>query len=264
MNESQTNCPSATEAAFTSCLSGTENSEKAPENTPPADEATTSAPHTQSSPPPQASKAFEIFTLIKHTIGAQTHLSDANIAIAAFWVISTWFQDALTVLPCLAIIGPAHEATELLRVLHGLCRGSLLLAGFRGGDLKDVYCRTLLISEPNLNNQTAALLGNLTNRGFMIVDQRSYLYCNSSNAIYIGDDLTIKRIQHAIYINVTPALDAEEKNPPEWVQRNLECLRGLLTKYRENNLARVSRLEFNPKGVSPGEVALVATAERPL
>jgi hypothetical protein len=166
-------------------------------------------------------------------------LSDANIAIAAFWVISTWFQDALTVLPCLAIIGPAHEATELLRVLHGLCRGSLLLAGFRGGDLKDVYCRTLLISEPNLNNQTAALLGNLTNRGFMIVDQRSYLYCNSSNAIYIGDDLTIKRIQHAIYINVTPALDAEEKNPPEWVQRNLECLRGLLTKYRENNLARV-------------------------
>jgi hypothetical protein len=88
MNESQTNCPSATEAALTSSLSGTENSEKAPENTPPADEATTSAPHTQSSPPPQASKAFEIFTWIKHTIGALTHLSEANIAVAAFWVIS--------------------------------------------------------------------------------------------------------------------------------------------------------------------------------
>jgi hypothetical protein len=50
-----------------------------------------------------------------------------------------------------------------------------------------------------------------------------------------------------------------EKNPPECVQRNLECLRGHLTKYRESNLARVSRLEFNPKGVSP-ETGAIAKA----
>jgi hypothetical protein len=257
MNESQTNSPSATEAAPTSSLSGTENSEKAPKNTPPAYEATTSAPDTQSSRPSQPSKAFEIFTRIKHTIGAKTHLSDANIAVAAFWVISTWFQEALTVLPCLAITGPAHEATELLRVLHDLCSGSLLLAGFRRGDLKDVSRRTLLISEPNLNNQTSALLGNLTNRGFMIVEQRSYLYCHSSNAIYIGDDPKIKRIQHAIYIDVTPALDAEKGIPPEWVPRNNEYLLGHLAKYRENNLAQVRRLEFDPTGVLPETGAIL-------
>ncbi|RZU40818.1 hypothetical protein [Edaphobacter modestus] len=186
-------------------------------------------------------------------------MSDANITVAAFWVISTWFQEALTVLPCLAITGPAHEATELLRVLHDLCRGSLLLAGFRRGDLKDVCCRTLLISEPNLNNQTAALLGNLTNRGFMIVEQRSYLYCHSSNAIYIGDDPTIKRIQHAIYIDVTSPLDAEKTTPPEWVHRNIEYLPGDLTKYRKNNLDQVRRLEFNPTGVSP-ETGAIAKA----
>jgi hypothetical protein len=257
MNESPTNSPSATEAVPTSSLSGTENSEKAPENTPPADEATTSAPDTQSSLPPQPSNAFEIFTWIKHTIGAQTHLSDANITVVAVWVISTWFQEALTVLPCLAITGPAHEATELLRVLHDLCRRSLLLAGFRRGDLKDVCCRTLLISEPNLNNQTAALLGNLTNRGFVIVEQRSYLYCHSSKAIYIGDDPTIKRIQHAIYIDVTPALNAEKGIPPEWVHRNIEYLPRHLATYRESNLAQVRRLEFNPTGVSPESGAIV-------
>jgi hypothetical protein len=259
MNESHTNSPSATEAASTSSLSDTKNSEKAPENAPPADEASTLAPDTESPLPPQPSKAFEIFTWIKHTIGAQTHLSDANIAVAAFWVISTWFQEALTVLPCLAITGPAHEATELLRVLHDLCRRSLLLAGFRRGDLKDVFRRTLLISEPNLSNQTAALLGNLTNRGFMIVEQRSYLYCHSSKAIYIGDDPTIKRIQHAIYIDVTPALDAEKGIPSEGVHRNIEYLLGHLAKYRENNLAQVRRLEFNPTGVSP-ETGAIAKA----
>jgi hypothetical protein len=259
MNGSQTNSPSATEAVPTSSLSGSENSEKAPENTPPANEADTSTPDTQSSPSPQPSKAFEIFTRIKHTIGAQTHLSEVNIAVAAFWVISTWFQEALIVLPCLVITGPAHEATELLRVLHDLCRGSLLLAGFRRGDLQEVGRQTLLISEPNLNNQTAALVGNLTNRGFMIVAQRSYLYCHSSKAIYIGDDPMIKRIQHAIYIDVTPPLNAAKGIPPEWVPQNIQHLSGHLAKYRESNLTQVCRLEFAPTGVLP-ETGAVAKA----
>ena len=246
MNESQTSFPSATEAVPTSPLSVT-------------DEAATSAPDTQSSPAPPSSKALETFTAIKHTIKAQTHLSDADSAIAAFWVISTWFQEALMVLPCLVITGPAHEATALLRVLHNLCLGSRLLAGFRRGDLKDVSRNTLLISEPNLNNQNAALLGNLTNRGFMIVEQGYCLQCHSSKAVYIGDDPTIKRIQHAIYIDVTPPLNAERGIPPKWVQRNIECLPGHLAKYRESNLAQVRCLEFNPTGVSP-ETGSVANA----
>src|SRR5271168_4210243 len=258
MNDSQTNPPAVTEAAPTSSP-GVDNSEKAPKNPPRADETTTSAAHTQSSPPPQPSKAFEIFTWIKHTIGAQTHLSDANIAFAAFWVISTWFQEALTVLPCLAITGPAHEATELLRVLHDLCNGSLLLAGFRRGDLNDLRCRTLLISEPNLTNQNAALLGNLTNRGFMIVAQGSSLYCHSSKAIYIGDDPKVKRIQHSIYIDVTPALDEEKGIPPERVLQNIKYLVGHLTEYRKTNLDQVRRLAFNPMGVS-SETGAIAKA----
>jgi hypothetical protein len=246
MNDSHTNFPSVTEAAVTLPLSGT-------------DEGAASAPDTQSSPAPPSSKAFEIFTSIKDTIKAQTHLSDADTGIAAFWVVSTWFQEALIVLPCLVITGPAHEATELLRVLHDLCLGSLLLAGFRRGDLKEVYRRTLLISEPYLNNQTAALLGNLTNRGFAIVDQRSYFYCHSSNAVYIGDDPTIRRIQHAIYVDVTPAPNAAKRLPTEHLDRRAEYLRGHLANYRETNLAHVRRLEFNPTGVSP-ETGAIAKA----
>ena len=225
--------------------------ETPPANSPPPKEAATSALGPQSSPAPRTRKALEIFTTIKHTIKAQTHLSDADVAVAAFWVISTWFQEALIVLPCLVITGPAHEANELLRVLHDLCYASLLLAGFRRGDLKEVSRHTLLISEPDLNNQTAALLGSLTNRGFLIVEQRYYVHCHSSKAVYIGDDPTIRRIQHAIYIDVTPAPSAAKGIPPEWVQRNIEYLPGHLAKYRESNLAQVRRLEFNPTGVSP-------------
>jgi hypothetical protein len=119
------------------------------------------------------------------------------------------------------------------------------------GDLKDVSRHTLLISESNLNNQTAALLGNLTNRGFMILKQGSYLQCRTSKAVYIGEDPTIRRIQHAIYIDVTPALYAEKRIPPVGIDRAVEDLNSNLAKYREGNLAQVRRLAFNPIGVSP-------------
>jgi hypothetical protein len=246
MNESQTNFPSATEAAPALPSAST-------------NKAATSAPDTQFSPP-ASSDAVEMFTRIRHTIKARTNLSDADVAISAFWVISTWFQEALIVLPCLVITGPAHEATELLRVLHDLCCASVLLAGFRRGDLKYVSCRTLLIAETNMTSRTAALLGSLTNRGFIIVEQGSYLHCHSSKAIYIGgDDPPIKRIQNAIYIDVTPALYAAKGIPQECVYGNIEYLRGHLAKYRENNLAQVRRLEFNPIGVSP-ETGAIAKA----
>ncbi len=258
MNESQAISPSATKADPTSSLSSIENPEIAPANTS-RSEAASSAPDNQSSALPQPSKAFEVFTRINHTIGAKTHLSDTNIAVAAFWVISTWFQDALTLLPCLAITGPAHEATELLRVLHELCSGSVILAGFRRQDLQEVSRGTLLISEPNLSNRNAALLGNLTNRGFMIVEQRSYLHCHSSKAIYIGEDSKIKRIQHAIYIDVTPTLKAEKGIPPAGDGLSVEDLNAQLTKYRERNLAQVRRLEFIPTGLSP-ETGAIAKA----
>jgi hypothetical protein len=75
------------------------------------------------------------------------------------------------------ISGPAHEAMVILGVLRDLCRTPTLLAGFKRADLKDLNgYRTLLISEPNLDNRTAALLGNLTNQDFMLVDQGSYLF----------------------------------------------------------------------------------------
>ncbi len=257
MNESQTSSTPATEAALTSSLSVTENLEKSPTNGPPPEDAVTSAPGTQSPPAPRSSKALEIFTTIKHTIKAQTHLSDADTDIVAFWVISTWFQEALIVLPCLVITGPAHEATEFLRILYELCYAPLLLAGLRRGDLKDVSRYTLLISEQNLNNRTAALLGNLTNWGFMIVEQGYRLQCHTSKAVYIGEDP--KRIQHSIYIDVTAPLNAEKGIPPEWVQRNIEYLPSHLAKYRESNLAQVRRLAFNPTGVSP-ETSAVAKA----
>jgi hypothetical protein len=260
LNDSHTNRSPANEAAITSPLSGIENSEKVPENTSQPNEVTTPTAGAPVLLPPQPSKAVQIFTWIKQSIVAQTRLPEAVSSLVTFWVISTWFQEALTVLPCLVISGPAHDATLVLRVLNDFCRGPALLAGFRRSDLITLNSgrATMLISEPNLDNRAAALLGNLTNQGFMIVEERSLICCARSRAIYVGEDPAIRRIQHSIYIHITPT-DAEPPTPPQWLQQNIEDVPSHLDRYREKNLDHVRRLEFSPSGVSL-ETAAIAKA----
>jgi hypothetical protein len=101
-----------------------------------------------------------------------------------------------------------------------------------------------------LNNRTAALLGNLTNRGFILVEQGSLVQRVSPKAVYIGEDPTINRIQHSIYINVAAPPNALPLIRPQGLQPTTDNLRSHLIQYRERNLEQVRRLEFNPRGLS--------------
>ena len=154
----------------------------------------------------------------------------------------------MTVFPCLLITGPAHEAMRVVRALKDMCYKPALLAGFRRTDLKDVNhnFKTLLISQPNLTHGSAALLGNLTNRDFMLVEQGSYYYCAGSKAIYIGTDPAGKRIQHSLYINAAVPANAGAPSRPEWVDN----LAGHLRLYRQKYLEQVRHLQFLPSGLS--------------
>ena len=212
--------------------------------------------------PPKAT-AVQIFNWIKRSIVAQTHLPDDAAALVALWVISTWFQDTLAVLPCLVISGPAHNAMVVLRVLNDFCCKPVLVAEFRKGDLETLNwgCQTLLISEPNLDNRKAALLGNLTNRGFRIVADGSAIVCSKSRAIYIGEDPATKKIQHSIHINIVPT-KAEPPTPLQGLQTNIEYIPVHLNQYREKNLYHVRRWPFIPFGLSSETAAIAAALGR--
>jgi hypothetical protein len=138
----------------------------------------------------------------------------------------------------------------VLRVLYDLCCGPNLVAGFRRADLKDLRNGTLLISEPNLDNRTAALLGILTNRDFILVDQGYHRYFACSWAIYIGEDPAIKRIQHSICIDAGARPHARPPDASQLPPGTIETLRNRLLEYRKRNLERVRRLGFNPCGLS--------------
>jgi hypothetical protein len=192
-----------------------------------------------------------LHTQIMQMVAGRTRLPDSVGALVAFWVISTWFQDAFTVFPCLVVSGPEHEGTVILRVLHELCCAPILLAGFKRADLKELKrYRTLLISEQNLDARTAALFGNLTNRDFALVEQGSFLYCANSKAVYIGEDPAIKRIQHSIYIDATVPARTDGPVPGQPAPETIDAIWNHILEYRTRNLDKVRSLEFNPCGLS--------------
>jgi len=248
MDASDTNPPPATEAAPTSSP-GVENSEKASENTAQADVATTFVTAIQSWPSPDSSKAAMLHHWMRRSILAQTHLQEDVAALIAFWILSTWFQDAVTVLPCLVISGASHDAVVVLRILKAFCREPSLAAEFRRGDIDNYHwnSRTFLILEPNLDNKKAVLLGNLTNPGFQMLVAGRRLDCSKSRAIYIGTNPAIHQIQNAIHITITPS-NAEPPRPPEWLQSAIDNLPSHLGSYRVRSLDKVRRLEFIPSG----------------
>ena len=214
-------------------------------------------------PIPRRATVIEIFTWIKRSVLAQTPLPEDAAELVAFWVISTWFQEALTVFPCLVITGPAHDAMVVLGILWAFCPKRVRVADFRKSDLATLNRRfsTALISEPNLNKRNAALLGNLTNRGFGVVAEGCAIDYSMSRAIYAGEHPGTHKIQHSIHLHI-PATNAAPPAHPEWLQKTIEHVRGHLSQYCEKNLSHVREWTIVPSGVSSETAAIAAALGR--
>ena len=220
---------------------------------------TAGAPVEAPPPPPRVATATALVTWIKLCLLARTNLSEDAAELIAFWVISTWFQDVLTVFPCLGITGSAHDASRVLHVLKTLCAAPVLLAGFRRSDLNTLSrCWTVLISEPNLDKRTAALLSNLTEREFRIVDGGSMSYHSRSTAIYLGENPETHRILNSIHLHLAPT-NAEPAASPRRLQEMMEHLSKHLSQYRRKYLSHVQNWMWTRCDFS-SETATMATA----
>lgn len=255
---------------------GTTSTDAGPKTRPPASEAAGNADDTDLStarpneiltasvetplPIPRKAAVLEIFTWIKRSVLAQTNLPEDAAELVVFWMISTWFQDALTVLPCLLITGPASDAMVVLRILKVFCRMAVRVAGFQKGDLATLNrdCHTALISEANLSSRNAALLGNLTNAGFLVVAAGCATDYSMSRAIYAGEHPVPHKIENSIHFHIPPT-NAAPPASPEWLQKTIERVPGHLGQYREKNLGHVRCWTIVPSGLS-SETATIAAA----
>ncbi len=210
-------------------------------------------------PPPRVATATEVVSWIKRVLQAQTHLSDAAAQLVAFWVISTWFPDALAIHPCLVITGSAHTARTVLHLLHGFCCSAALLAGFKRSHLRALRRHwTNLVWEPNLDKRTADLLGNMTDRDFRIAEGESLTRYAMSTAIYAGENPLSHKIENAIHIHISPTTAAPPP-APRGLQTMINRIPVHLSQYREKNLSHVQHWTWVPEGLSP-ETAAIATS----
>jgi hypothetical protein len=141
--------------------------------------------------PPQPDVAVdELFVAIQRISTRETRLVDQVSALLAFWVISTWLKDALTLYPCLVLTGPPHEAMLVLQTLEALCKRPIRVGTFNIAIVKDIPWAgdpTLLIYEPNLDRRMTALLGSSTRRGFLqFIGGYRFDLCGHK-AIYVGN-----------------------------------------------------------------------------
>jgi hypothetical protein len=218
------------------------------------------APVKATVPPPRVATAVELHTWIKQSVLAQAHLPEDAAELVAFWVISTWFQDALTLLPCLVITGPAHVARALLHLLRDFCRQPALLAGFQRSHLSVLHrsCRTNLVWKPNLGKRTADLLSSLTDRNFSVVEGGSLTCFSKSTAIYAGENPVSHEIENSLNIHIPPT-NAAPPATPQGPRKMIERIQVHLDQYRGKNLSYVHNWTWVPEGVSP-ERATIVTA----
>ncbi len=210
--------------------------------------------------PQRKATAAQIFAWLRKSVVEQTYLPEAAAELVSYWIISTWFQDVLHVLPCLVITGPMHHAMLVLNCLRNYCVRPARVAKFRRSDLGVLSsaCATCLLSEPNLDKRAAALLSNLTDPKCWVVEKGSFNGYARATAIYAGEDPGTHKILHSIQVHITPTPLIAARHP-EWLQNHIERLPEHLKQYRKAHRETVRDSEFVAYGL-PLEAAAIATA----
>jgi hypothetical protein len=214
-------------------------------------------------PPPRVAAAGQLIKWIKRVLLAQTILPEDAAELVAFWVILTWLQDAMTVLPSLVLTGAPHQASRVLRGLSTLCCEARLLSGFQRSHLGVLQrvCKTNLVWEPNLDKRTATLLSNMTDRNFVVVEHGSLISCARATAIYAGANPETHPIENAIRIHIAPTI-AGPPARPQWLHKMIDRLPVHLEQYRDMNLSHIRLWTWAPSGLSPESAAIAAPLGR--
>jgi hypothetical protein len=204
----------------------------------------------------------QFFSQIKTTILEQTSVSSEVSAVLTYWVLSTWFMDALPLAPCLVITGSSHEGDILLRTLRAFCRHSFLMAGANGSSLKGIpwhLSPTLLIFEPNLRKVTTELISCSTRPGYLVGSAEKYQDYYCPKAIYVGQKLSMQSIPgYSVHVNAT-ATSTVGLGSRRMSEAITQSLQNQLLNYRLSNLVNVHKSNFDAVDL-PTETRTIANA----
>ena len=197
----------------------------------------------------------ELFTQVRKAILEQTSLSNQVSALLTYWCLSTWFTNSLEIAPCLVITGSSFEGDVVLRTLKTFCRFAFLMAGVTSADLKKINWiarPTLLLFDPNLTKQMAALLACSTSPGYMVNTTKGYLDYFGPKAIYLGENLPTHPIPpSSIHVNATAMSKVGQGYGRPLSDSIVQSFQNRLFDYRLKNMVRVNDSEFDASDLPP-------------
>jgi hypothetical protein len=213
----------------------------------------------ESVPVPTASTPYgaidELFDRLQKAIAAQACLSEPASRLLAHWTLSTWFPDALSLAPALAVVGPGYEGEQVLCALRNFCRYPLMLMRADINSLKNVNWHTtptLLFHDPSVTKQMASLLGCTATRGHLVGDAGYYRDFFGAKAVYLGEEVSADRIPLcSVRINVHPIAAARAiDKASRLTEIEVQKLQNELLNYRLKNLVRVYNSKFDASQLS--------------
>lgn len=179
--------------------------------------------------------------------------------ILAYWCFASWFPEVLRFVPRLTITGPRFAADLLFRVVRGVCRRPVLLAGMNSAVLKAIPLNelmpTLLIRETSLNKRKAELLDASDQKDYLVASGKDLRHYCCAKCIYLGEGHGQQAtLPDGIHIHVGNA--RFPGYPLSW-DRDIEVFQNKLFLYRSLHYLDVLWSRFRVDGLLP-ELCAVA------
>ncbi len=179
--------------------------------------------------------------------------------LLTYWCFASWFPEVLRFVPRLTITGPRFAADLLFRMLRGVCRRPVLLAGMNSAVLKALPLNelmpTLLIRETSLSKRKAELLDASDQKDYLVAVGKELRQSYCAKCIYLGEDYSQQvTLPDGIHIHVGNALFPGY--PLSW-DRDIQVFQNKLFLYRSLHYDLVEFSRFRATGLLP-ELCAVA------
>jgi hypothetical protein len=184
-----------------------------------------------------------LFDRVLDLIMQNLEIREASGRLLTLFVFSSWLSDLLSLVLGLAIVGPAHSAgVRLLRLLHCLCRRSILLAEASHASLLSLPLHlspTLLLNQPLLTPSLRSFLSSSNRRGLGAIRNGKVLEICCPKAVYFGVD-KIPQDLASVMIQVPVSLATARTSMEDGALAEITAeIQGKMLAYRLANYSRV-------------------------
>jgi hypothetical protein len=186
----------------------------------------------------------ELFNVICGVVSVASSLASDQVALLAYFALSSWFPECLNTSPCLLLRGSSSaDAIALLRILGWVCRHSMLLADARAAVPPELKPTRLICQA---DRHFDKLLAGFRARGFATSRNGLFDEMAGATAIYLPDrELQSNLADTCLSVSVSPGGRLLSSSDEQRLLSSVDDLQAKLLSYRIANFEKVNTSEFD-------------------